>query len=179
MKLQTTTDFQLTGSAAKAFDDAIDSMDPVTHSIIDEISQPMSVEAFEDRVSELMDHMGEAGHKECPHEYSHQFPDGIYYRQVTKPACEIVIGAKHRTNHQNILLSGTQILFTHEGAVLMQAPFAFIGEAEGRKVTLTVTPVVFANVFKNLDNCDDIVKLQERLTYPDSKKLEHTLEVEA
>jgi hypothetical protein len=140
-------------------------------SFLEIMNRPMSVEAFDACVDEIGEFLKKYGHDECPHPYAHQFAEGLYYRQVTKPPLEFVLGRRHKLRNQNIVLSGTQILFTHDGPILMTGPTPFLGEAGARKLTLTLTEVVFANIFPNPDNCQDIEQLEDRYGYEDDVQL--------
>jgi len=53
----------------------------------------------------------------------------------------------------------------------MMAPFAFSGSAGSRKLTLTITDVVFSNVFANPNNLKDIDELVKWLTIDDDLEL--------
>lgn len=150
---------------------AISKMDPVLGGFLEELMDTMPLTVFESKLDEIGEYCSQFGHDECPHEYDHQFPEGIYYREVRKKAGELVLGARHRFEHQNILLHGKQILFTNDGPIPMIAPFSFVGSAGSRKLTLTITDVVFANVFTNSDNCRDVDELVKRLTIEDDLEL--------
>jgi hypothetical protein len=125
---------------------------------------PVSLDVFEAVLDEVGAYFIEEGHEECPHEYEHSFSEGIYLRKVRKAAGEFVLGARHKYTHQNIMISGSQVVFTSDGPMFLNAGDTFVGEAGSRKLTLTLTEVVFANMFPNPDNCEDIYELEKRLT---------------
>jgi hypothetical protein len=157
--------------ATTPLDNAFESMNPVLKEIFESLSIPSDPDAWEEKAEELIEYLIENGDEECPHKYDHQFSDGVYYRQVTKGPMEIVVGSRHKTCHQNILLHGAQIIFTSDGMLPMIGPCAFVGESGGRKVTLTLTDVVFANVFANPDNCKDIDELEKKFRIPEREEL--------
>lgn len=150
----------------------LEAMEPVLANRLAALAEPCPPDEWEGKVEILIAHLLEHGDAECPHPYEHQFADGLYYRQVTKGPMEIVVGSRHAMEHQCILLSGAQLLFTCDGVIAMSGPCPFVGAAGGRKVTLTLTPVVFANVFANPDNCKDVEELERRLRIPERAELQ-------
>jgi len=70
------------------------------------------------KLQEAMSHFEQA---DCPVE--HYFSDGIYARQLTIPAGVCIVGAKHKTNHLLMLVSGECLVSTNgEDAERIQAP---------------------------------------------------------
>lgn len=139
--------------------------------LINSVSEPMEEIEFEKRVDEIQDYLIDRGHRENPHGYVHDFAEGMYYREMTKAPMEFSVGAKHRIDHLCLMMRGRQLLFTHEGVVLLEEGCQFVGLAGSRKVTLTLTEVVFANVFSNPDDCRDIEELERR--YACEESLDH------
>lgn len=128
------------------------------------LCQPCSPDVFESVLDEVGAYFIECGHEGCPHEYEHTFSDGIYMRKVKKNAGEFVLGAKHKLEHQNVMLSGSQVVFTNDGPLIVKAGDTFVGLAGSRKLTLTLEDSVFMNVFPNPENCTDVSELERRLT---------------
>lgn len=139
--------------------------------LINSVSEPMEESEFEKRVDEIQDYLTDCGHAENPHRYSHDWANGLYYREMTKASAEFSVGARHKLDHLCLMMRGRQLLFTHEGVIPLEEGTRFIGRAGSRKVTLTLTKVVFANIFPNPDGCRDIAELERR--YACAESIDH------
>ena len=63
---------------------------------------------------------------------NHHFAPGVYMRQMDAAAGTIVVSKMHRTEHQNILLTGSLTVATENGIEFIQAP-AVIKSMPGTK----------------------------------------------
>ena len=52
----------------------------------------------------------------------HHFAPGVYMRQMNAKAGTLVVSKMHRTEHMNILLSGSLTVATENGIELLKAP---------------------------------------------------------
>lgn len=62
----------------------------------------------------------------------HHFAPGVYMRQMNAKAGTVVVSKMHRTEHMNILLSGSLTIATENGIEYLQAP-AVIKSMPGTK----------------------------------------------
>lgn len=100
---------------------------------------------------------------DCP--VRNTFRPGEYEREMTIPPWTVLTGAVHTTRHLVRVVSGAIEVSTPEGLKMLRAPCEFISEAGVKRAGRTFAePCVFANVFANPDDCQDLDVLVERLT---------------
>jgi len=91
--------------------------------------------------------------------YEHQFSDGIYCRTINIPAGIFMIGAKHLTNHMNVLLQGEMLMTIADETKMLKAPCTFEALAGSIKAVITKTDCKFMNIIRtDLTNIEDIEK---------------------
>lgn len=98
---------------------------------------------------------------------THYFSPGIYCRQIFMPALPgggtYVIGHKHKTRHQNIILTGKATVTIGNDTLHIEAPFVF-ESAEGSQKLLTVTEdMLWITVHANPENIADIPTLESMI----------------
>lgn len=127
--------------------------------------QPLSVEALVKAkrlavsVAELERQLLDAPQMPCS--VRHSFAPGLYVREVTMPATQVVIGHVHKTAHLNIMAAGRLMLVQPDGSyVEHRAGSNFVG-LPGRKVALILEDTVWLNVFATTET--DIAKLEAEL----------------
>ena len=98
---------------------------------------------------------------DCP--VRHHFAPNVYMREVFMPAGAIVLGHKHKTEHQNILVKGKLIILLDDGTTqVLQAPFTYVSQPN-RKLAYILEDAIWLNIFGT--NERDIEKLED--TYLD------------
>lgn len=69
---------------------------------------------------------------ECP--VTHHFQPGCYCREIFMPAGTFVLGHEHKTEHQNIILSGCARVWIAGGMEILSAPMVFSSKPGVRKL---------------------------------------------
>lgn len=101
------------------------------------------------------------GQPQMPCEVRHSFAPGLYVREVTMPATQIVIGHAHRTAHLNVMTKGRLMMVQPDGTYVEHlAGSNFVG-LPGRKVALILEDTVWLNVFATTET--DIAVLEDSL----------------
>ena len=89
------------------------------------------------------------------------FSDGVYIRTVTMCAESLVLGAKHKTKHMNIIHSG-EVTFSIDGILTtVEAPCMFESSAGDSKVLYNHTEVVWSTI--HVTDETDVEKLEAML----------------
>lgn len=89
-----------------------------------------SRQQFEDVEERLLD----LPQVDCP--LVHRFAPGVYLREIEMPADSFIIGAEHRTEHFNIILSGRALVMIDGVIEEIRAPHTFKSMPGVRKTLL-------------------------------------------
>lgn len=93
------------------------------------------------------------------------FRPGEWEREMTIPPWTVLTGAVHTTRHLVRVISGAMEVMTPEGLVWVSAPYEFWSEPGIKRAGRTFGEAcVFANVFANPDDCQDLDVLVERVS---------------
>lgn len=103
----------------------------------------------------------------------HRFSFGVYMREILMPAGTFVIGAKHRTEHLNIITQGRALVMMDGIIREVTAPCTFVSGAGVRKTLYIAEEMRWATIHLNLDNERDIEVLEGRLVDFNPTELEH------
>ena len=105
---------------------------------------------------------------------THLFAPGIYWREGFIPAGTFAIGHQHKTEHINVLLSGTIRVLQDGKEVELTAPQVFKSSAGVRKAVFAVTDVRFVNVHHNPTDETDLDKLEAIFVEKSATYLQNT-----
>jgi hypothetical protein len=124
--------------------------------------------SFKEKVGALVDRMRPVEEKDwCP--LKHYFAPGLYLRQIFMPAGAVVVGRVHKTEHFNILVSGSCAIvhddFTRE---VLKAPMVFVSKPGVQKVLLILEDMVWMTTHPTEET--DLEKIEQSLVGP---ALEH------
>lgn len=78
-------------------------------------------------LKKLQDVMSQFEQADCP--VTHHFSDGIYARELFIPEGTALVGARHKTNHMYVMLSG-ECVVTVDGKDPFTCKAGFIGETK-------------------------------------------------
>jgi hypothetical protein len=114
-------------------------------------------------------------------ETKHYFADGMYCRELFRPAGCIIIGKVHKKEHFLIVASGTMRIWTEDGVKTVTGPFVLVSNPGTKRATYAVTDATCVTVhrteFKELDDIEnDLVEFDPSGAYlPGNilKELEH------
>jgi mannose-6-phosphate isomerase-like protein (cupin superfamily) len=126
------------------------------------VEMTMSARAFE-RAAVAMAHAMREVCEEASMPVDHAFTDGIYTRTIHMPAGVIVVGHKHRTRHQNVILSGRAIVVMNGERVEVQAGDVITSDAGVRKVLFIEEDCKWMTIHGNAQNGRDIGTLEAYL----------------
>ena len=94
---------------------------------------------------------------------THHFSPGIYMREIFMPKGAFVIGHKHKTQHLNVVLSGSARVMVDGQIYDIQAPYIMESGPGVRKVLFIEEDMRWATVHVNSDEERNVAKLEERL----------------
>ncbi len=109
--------------------------------------------------------------KLCP--LRHSFADGIYVREIFIPAGTAIVGAIHKHDHPNFLMSGTVRVATEEGYHEYTGPMHMISKAGTKRALVALTDLVWVTVHSNPTNETDVERLKNNIiadSYPEFDK---------
>lgn len=72
--------------------------------------------------------------------------DNIYYRTITMPKGNIIVGHKHKHKTMNVMVSGKMRLWMNGVIEEIEAPCIFESEPNSRKIGFILEDVIFMNV---------------------------------
>jgi quercetin dioxygenase-like cupin family protein len=94
----------------------------------------------------------------------HQFAPGVYVREVEMPKGSFVLGHEHRTEHFNIVLSGSALVLMEGKTQEIVAPCIFKSHAGVRKLLYIRETMRWATVHatdeKDLEKLDELLVLK-------------------
>jgi hypothetical protein len=117
-----------------------------------------------------------SGHEDAPHEMTHTFSPGIYWREIHMHANTILVGREHTTTHLNVVLTGKAEVLIEGKTHLIDAtkgPVVFESAAGVRKTLYIIEDMRWATIHANPDNCQDVKELESRLGCKSPYEMEH------
>lgn len=98
----------------------------------------------------------------------HHFADGVYVRELYRPAGTVIVGKIHRKSHVFILHAGEITTLTERGMERLKAPFVESSQAGVKRLVVSHTDAVVMTVHPNPNNWGeaDLDKLEAELTVP-------------
>jgi hypothetical protein len=94
----------------------------------------------------------------------HIFSDGIYERVITIPAWTVLTGAAHKTDYKIKLEKGTIAVNVGTQVKILKAPCELDAKAGEQRVgRVFEEEVIWRDIYENLDNCQDLSILEDRL----------------
>jgi len=93
----------------------------------------------------------------------HHFSPGIYIREIHMKPDVVVLGARHRTEHLNVVLTGKARVFMEGRVYDIAAPYTIKSGVDVRKVLWIQEHMIWQTIHANPDNETDVSKLEERI----------------
>jgi hypothetical protein len=133
-------------------------------SCVARLMKPKGIEDFNSACDDLDDHLlNKMAHGvdliEIDGGWVHS--DGVSAKTMTLYPLSMVTGKEHLVETINTVASGSIVVFTHEGPVMLRAGDCFTSAPGVRKVGITLTGVTFVNSFPNPDNVRNEEDLDE------------------
>lgn len=115
-------------------------------------------------LADLQEAMKDMPQADCPVE--HYFSDGIYARQLTIPAGVCIVGAKHKTNHLLMFVSGTCLVSDNgQEAVRVEAPFMTETKAGTKRAITALTDTTMTTFHVTEET--DVLKIGDEILEKD------------
>jgi hypothetical protein len=106
----------------------------------------------------------ELSDEDCP--LQHNFPDGLYTRELFMPAGSVITSLVHRFDNPFFILKGkVTVLSENEGRVTYIGPCYGITKPGTRRLLLVHEDTIWVTVHPNPENIKDAPELVNRLTY--------------
>ena len=91
----------------------------------------------------------------------HNFADGMYIRQITMPAGQIIVSKTHGQTHPYFILEGDVSVLTEDGVKRFKAPYSGITTEGTKRVLYTHEDTVWTTVQRT--NETDLEKIENDL----------------
>ena len=99
---------------------------------------------------------------DCP--LVHRFTEGMYIREIFMPQGTLITSKVHLTNHPFTISKGKVKVSIDGGEwAEYEAPYTGITKAGTRRILFIVEDCVWSTYHLNIDNCEDVDTLVERL----------------
>lgn len=85
---------------------------------------------------------------------THRFVNGLYYRELTIPPGQVIMGKRHSQEHIVMVTAGSCTVVTERGKEVVQAPTTFISPAGEKRVVITTDEAVTWVVIHPTDKTD-------------------------
>lgn len=125
-----------------------------------------TINQFEEAISQL---------PQCHMPVSHRFSPGIYFREIFMPKGAYVVGAQHKTEHFNVILTGRARVLLDGQVHEVHAGDVFVSGAGVRKVLHILEDMRWCTVHATHET--DIEKLEQELIVVTSNYLAHKHEM--
>lgn len=103
---------------------------------------------------------------------THHFSPGVYVREIYMAAGTIVIGHRHKTEHLNVVLTGSAIVYCEGITEQITAPFIFKSGVDAQKVLYIQEAMRWATIHPTHET--DLKVLEEELIIKNPSVLEFT-----
>lgn len=91
----------------------------------------------------------------------HHFAPGVYAREFRVPAGSIGVGAIHKTEHLNVILQGTAVVWSSDGTREISAPAVFVSKPGSQKIVYNADDLVWLTIHPTHET--DLARLEEEL----------------
>ena len=96
--------------------------------------------------------------------FLHNFEPGKYIRTMIAPPWSVIVGAEHKTPYKVKLVKGTISVNIDNEIHTLVAPIEFDAPAGIKRVgRVFEEELIWVDVYENLDDCKDILAIEDRL----------------
>lgn len=99
-------------------------------------------------------------------ETKHYFADGMYCRELFRPATTLIVGKVHKKEHFLIIASGTIRVWTEDGMKTVTAPFVWVSKPGTKRATYAITDATVITVHRCIET--DLEKVDKDLVEEDA-----------
>lgn len=107
----------------------------------------------------------------------HRFADGMYIRELTINAGDVVVGKMHRHEHPAMLIKGSATVYTETGVTHMTAPHVWVSSPGVKRVVHAHDECVFVTIHLNGDNGNDVAAIEAAHIVPEHLELDYQKEL--
>lgn len=100
---------------------------------------------------------------------NHYFADGMYCREVFRPAGTLIVGKVHRKEHFYIVASGTVRITSDEGVLDITGPCVWVSRPGTKRAVLAMTDATCLTVHRTDETNLDLLEVE--LTEPEPEAL--------
>tara|TARA_R110000765_G_scaffold12827_2_gene39233 strand:- start:1830 stop:2360 length:531 start_codon:yes stop_codon:yes gene_type:complete len=111
----------------------------------------------------------------CP--VKHTFSDGIYVREMFIPKGMMLVGKIIKQTHHIFLMSGKIGIITEDGEKIMEGPCSIVAKGGTKRVGYALTDVVWINVHPNINDTQDLDKLEQYVIAEDYDEYNRYIEL--
>lgn len=138
--------------------------------IIKEMSTTgLTVREFRQKILEIETVMAEEKQVELP--VLHDFAPGVYLRRILMPEGTLVVGKTHKTEHLNIILSGSASVLIDCEVRYLQAPHIFVSGVGIKKILYIHKEMVWATVHPTKETDPEKLEMETVYTEEEEKQL--------
>ncbi len=124
----------------------------------------LTVREFRQKILDLQTELAAEPQIELP--LLHDFSDGAYCRQILMPKGSLVIGKTHKTEHLNIVMSGSASVLIDGEVKFIKAPYVFNSGKGVKKILYIHEEMIWATVHvtkeTNLDKLEKLMVYTEK-----------------
>lgn len=100
----------------------------------------------------------------------HHFADGMYARELFRPAGTLIVGKVHRKEHFYMVMSGVVAITNGDGnAREVTGPCVIVSHPGAKRAVLAITDATCITVHRT--DLQDLDKIEEQLIEPESESL--------
>ena len=130
------------------------------------ITKPEFLEMYRSKLQELQEHCKEEPQVDLP--VLHDFAPGVYARRILMPAGTFVIGKTHKTEHLNIIMSGSANVMIDGQIKVIRAPYIFKSGKGVKKVLYILEDMIWATIHPTEET--DLDKLETECVFTDEEE---------
>ncbi len=108
---------------------------------------------------------------------AHHFAKGVYAREMTMRAGELVIGKIHRLQHLSIISQGDVAVATEFGIRRYRAPFTFVSEPGAKRVIYAHEDTVWTTI--HVTDKTDVNEIEKDIIAPNYDDIPELIDVAA
>lgn len=101
---------------------------------------------------------------------THHWAEGLYAREIFNPKGCLIVTKIHKQPNFSFIMRGKLTVITEEGQMTLVAPKFFKTNAGTKRVLFSHEDTVFVTVHPNIDNCEELEVLENRIIANDMKE---------
>ena len=128
----------------------------------------LTIREFRQKILDLQTELAKEPQIELP--LLHDFSKGVYLRQIMMPKGSLVLGKTHKTEHLNIVMSGSASVLIDGEVKFIKAPYVFNSGKGIKKILYIHEEMIWATVHVTEETNMD--KLEKLMVYTEKEEKE-------